>query len=166
MPWLPSYVTVDELPGGRLEIVIRESRLWRFFVCILLLAAFVWIQYLDDRVTPLAAVLVYLGMVWLMGVFTANTRTLHVSRAALRVSHSPFPWIGRHVPARDLEQLWVDEEHHRNDYTYRLRARVRGRNITLVRFIPDASAALHLERRIEQFLGIADRPVEGEIIAR
>ena len=105
MPWLPPYVTVDELPGGSLEIVIRESRMWRFYVGVVLLGLLVWLQYKQDDGSALWAGIVFLGMVWVMGVFTANTRSVRVSRHGLRVSHSPFPWFGRHVPARDLEHV-------------------------------------------------------------
>lgn len=169
LPWLPPYVTVDDLPGGELAIVIRESRLWRFYLAMILFALLAWLQYRMHEPAGgdlLFGVLVLACMVWAVGVIGANTRTVVVERNVLRVSHAPFPWFGRVVPVGDLEQLWVDEQSHRDDITYRLRARVRGKDVTLVRFIPDASAALHLERRIEQRLGIVDRPVAGEISAR
>jgi hypothetical protein len=162
LPWLPPYITVSESPG-RLDVVVRESRLWRFVLAEILMVIMIWLQMELRGMTLWFAVPWFLIVTWIVGIMSANTRTLRIVRGELTVRHAPFPWFGKRVAVDDLEQLWVDEQSHRGDITYRLRARARGRDMTLVAFIPDAPGALHLERRIETMLDIADLPVAGEI---
>jgi hypothetical protein len=87
-----------------------------------------------------------------------------VARGELEVSYWPFPRPAKRIDIVNLDQLWVDEQINRGDNTHRLRARLEGgKDVTLVDQLPEPFGALHLERRIEDLLGIVDRPVYGEI---
>lgn len=169
LPYLPNSITVSEWGSGDealLEVSIEPRHRWALLVVIpvaLLQLALLWHAggSLALMAAPFGLVLIYAASVQL-----GNTRQLFVSRESLTVSSSPVPWPRREVPISDIRQLWV-EEYVNQDHlvNYRLRARLRRKDIVLVDRLETASAALHLERRIEEHMGIVDVPVFGEIDA-
>lgn len=97
-----------------------------------------------------------------------NTTTITALQGLLEVRHSPLPWFGnRRIEARQLAQLYSKRRvhHSRNGTTivYELRAQSRdGKDFRLVE-VDREDQALFIERQLEEFLGIKDQPVPGEV---
>ena len=95
-----------------------------------------------------------------------NSTTVNVTEGTLHVKHGPLPWRGtRAVPVRELEQLFVVEKRgNKGSLSYELCSLSRdGRRQSLVTGLDKESSARFLEVRLEQAMGIVDRPVEGEV---
>jgi len=101
-----------------------------------------------------------------------NTTTVRVSAGRLTVEHGPLPWPGqRDLSTDDIEQLYCQEKTVRTKNgtrtTYQLAAATRhGRDVKLVSGLAELSPARFLEYELEAHLGIADRPVVGEVPKR
>lgn len=169
LPWLPSYITVTEWGSGAermLEINIKPRQRWAVFLLVPLLLFQVAILVVVGKGVPLVVAPFYMVLGYALAAYMGNRRHVYVSKDTLSVTSSPLPWFTTRIPVGDLVQLWVDEMMLRDGGTaYRLRAKLRHRDVILVDMLDDASGALHLERRIEEMLGIADVPVPGEIDA-
>lgn len=170
MPFLPHNIGVTEEGSGRrkaLEIVIVPDERRQFYLVLPVAIGGMLMMLLVLPPLYVGLLLaVWLSLFYVAAVYRFNARHLYVSHDAITVSFSPLPWFTRRVAVEDLEQLWVDE--HRDQHRrlrYRLRARLKRKDIVLVDHLAEPSGALHLERRIEKMLGIADRPVEGETLA-
>ena len=167
LPPLPHNIAIVEASEGaieRLVVEIRPERLWRM-VLIALVLGVQGASYVVLRRAPLAlAVVIFTVVIWISGALMGNRRTLTVERGQLRVSFWPFPRPSKTIEVTDLEQLWVDEYVYRGATTYRLLARTtNGKRVVLVDQLTQPTGALHLERRIEELLGIVDKPVSGEV---
>jgi hypothetical protein len=98
-----------------------------------------------------------------------NTTEIVVANGVLTVRHGPLPWMGnREIPTEALEQLYCEEHVSRTrngtTVTYSVRARGRdGRMVKLVTGLPERDQAMYIEQEIERHLGIADRPVRGQL---
>ncbi len=103
-----------------------------------------------------------------IGGFVNHTE-LRVSRTRVTVRHYPLPWPGnRKVLSHVIAQVFCMAEEHRNikgvSYTYDVFVEEQGgRRFKLVSGLEDEEQALFIEQQIEQYLGIADRAVPGEI---
>jgi len=86
---------------------------------------------------------------------------------ALRVAKSPLSTQTRCLAAGEIDQLYCVMHHGEKKHTYELWCQLRGGGrLRLLRRLDTAGAALYLERVLERRLGIADRPVEGELARR
>lgn len=101
---------------------------------------------------------------------TCRTR-IQVADGLILVAHGPLPWRGNHtILADDIAQLFVARSRRQGKWSenqmrdsFDVRAVLANeRSIDLVRGLDDLEAARAIERRIESFLGIEDRPVVGE----
>lgn len=117
---------------------------------------------------PTAAVLLSVGalLVTLAALARVGPCRVRVADGALRVRVGPLRRAVR-VPVGALEQLFCEEERwaaRPDRQRYRLVARLRsGRRVTLLRGLRSLDVALALEDRLEDFLGIPDEPVPGEV---
>lgn len=167
LPPLPHNVAIVEAPQGaveRLVVEIRPERIWRMVLVVSILVL-QGASYVALRGMPVVLAVV-LGVVvtWISGAFMGNRRILTVERGQLQVSFWPFPRPSKTIDVTELDQLWVDEYSYRGDVTYRLLARTKGgKKVVLVDQLTQPTGALHLERRIEELLGIVDKPVSGEV---
>jgi len=98
-----------------------------------------------------------------------NTTTLRIDPWRLRVSHHPLPW-GRPVELEvgDVQQLFCDEKVSRGrngpSYTYNLNALLRdGTRRKVISGLDAAELPLFLEQHAEEWMGIQDEPVRGEL---
>lgn len=170
MPPLPHFISIDEWGANDerfLEVNIRPEARWRLFLIVPLFSmiyALMWWRI--DGAMAFGLLPLFVAGVYGAAVQFANTTHLYVSHGSLVVSSSPFPWVRREIPAADIQQLWVSEvkDKHGNS-TYRLCARTTNKVVILADTHDDPGGALHLERRIEERLGIVDVPVAGEIDA-
>lgn len=98
-----------------------------------------------------------------------NRTTITAERDVLHVRHSPLPWVGAtDLWVRDLDQLYAKQVISKNSdgtsMSYELHAILKnGRQRKLVSGLSEAEQALYLEQQLERRLGIADRPVFGEL---
>ncbi|MBN2450579.1 MAG: hypothetical protein JXR77_09325 [Lentisphaeria bacterium] len=98
-----------------------------------------------------------------------NTTVITALKGMLEVRHGPIPVPGnRRLPAADIEQLYVKQHvthsKHGTSISYEVRAQQRaGKDIKLVGGLTREDTALFIEQRLEEFLGIADQAVPGEI---
>jgi hypothetical protein len=137
---------------------------------------FFWYTTALTKGAPLMAILFPLGHVG-VGVFLTyttlagflNRTRINVNPAEIRVKHYPLPWPGNRVVQRiEIEQLFCEEKLSRGrngvSYSYNLDAVLTGgRREKLVSGMEKPEDALFLEQKIEGYLGIADRPVAGEM---
>ncbi len=97
-----------------------------------------------------------------------NTTTVSARFGRVTVKVGPLPWRGnRELDAKDLTQLFVVERRgNRGAVSFDVCALTRdGRRQQLVT-VPQPDQATFIERRVEQALGVVDRPVEGEYRSR
>ncbi|MGD8451320.1 MAG: hypothetical protein PVJ57_05825 [Phycisphaerae bacterium] len=120
-------------------------------------------------VFPILHVAVGIGLTYFTLCGFVNRTVITVDAGQLAIRHGPLPWPGnRVVPTGDLEQLYCRERlrhsnRGRTSVQYELHAAtVGGGRIKLLGMLDDPEHALFLEQRIEQYLGITDRPVRGE----
>lgn len=175
---LPERLTVHTAGGA-----LRIERRW-FTWAAIFLAAFctMWFGilgfwYLMAFSTGMIALMLFPLLHVAVGLFLAyftvamfvNTTEVVVANGMLTVRHGPLPWRGnREVPTEALEQLYCEEHisRTRNGTTvsYSVRARGRdGRVVKLVTGLPERDQAMYIEQEIERHLGIADRPVAGQV---
>lgn len=90
-----------------------------------------------------------------------NRTTIRAGRDALAVRHGPLPAFvrDRRIPSSDVAQLFVAPTPYDS---YEVRALRRGGAIeTVVELLPTAEEARDVEARLEEALGLVDRPVEA-----
>lgn len=121
------------------------------------------------KVAPLVHVLVGLVLsYWVVAGFV-NSTVVEVTGGALRVRHGPLPVPGnRCLSASDIKQLHCRRRVRRTRQSvyYRYDVRVTlttGKTLALLKGLDTADVALYYEQQIEQFLGIEDEPVAGEL---
>lgn len=116
--------------------------------------------------------LVGLGLTWFCIASFFNTTTVEADGNRLRVSHGPVPWPGgREFATAGLTQLFTVQHVHRSrngtSISYELAAVLAdGRRETILKGVDSQEQALYLEQTLERFLGIEDRPVDGEVPRR
>ena len=98
-----------------------------------------------------------------------NTTTLRIDPYRLRVTHGPI-WWGRPIQLEvgDVHQLFCDEKVSRGrngpSYTYNLNALLRdGSRRKVVSGLDSAELPVFLEHHAEEWMGIRDEPVAGEL---
>ena len=118
---------------------------------------------------PIAHVAVGVGLSYYTLASLFNRTTVRLDRKRFSVQHDPVPWPGEvKVPVGELEQLYCKEKVNRSSdgdsRSYKLCAVLKnGRQIDLVSNLESPDIAAFLEQKIENWLGIADRPVVGEM---
>ena len=98
-----------------------------------------------------------------------NSTKVTLNTGGLSIKHYPLPWLGDKVlQRRELSQLFCEEKRdynrHGPQYSYTLSAVMPGgKKLKLISGMDEPEDALFVEQKIEGFLGIADRPVAGEM---
>lgn len=162
-------------------VIIRRWFSWKFVALLFFCAA--WDSFLvfwyamafrpDSplimKVFPIGHVAVGVGITYFTLAGFLNRTRIRLNPAELSVRHYPLPWPGNRTLGRqDLDQLFCEEKlnsgRNGSHYTYSLSAVLHGgKRIKLVSGLDNPEDALFLEQKIEGFLGIADRPVAGEM---
>lgn len=118
---------------------------------------------------PLIHVAVGVGLTYATVAGFVNRTHITADPGRLRIRHQPLPWPGnRELPVSELEQLYCEEHVSRTrngtSVSYTLNAVLQGgRKLTLLKRLQDPGQAIYLEHAIEKHLGIANRPVPGEL---
>ncbi|MBN1498566.1 MAG: hypothetical protein JW982_00285 [Spirochaetes bacterium] len=98
-----------------------------------------------------------------------NKTDIKIGRGKIIIRHRPLWWPGsREYSAAMFDQFFSTEKisHSKNGttYTYELKGRTYdGSVIKIVGGLENSNQALFLEQKMENFLGITDSPVSGEI---
>lgn len=120
-------------------------------------------------VFPIAHVAVGIGLTYFVIASLLNTTRITVGPRALEVRHGPLPWRGNAVYERSqVEQLFCKRKERRGKngphVSYELWLALRNtRAVKLVSNGLEEEQVLYLEQRIESALGLADRPMAGEL---
>jgi hypothetical protein len=177
---LPAGISVEDW-GGDLRIVRRWFTPGAF---ILVFFCITWDSFLIFwyttaigvgapwifKVFPVAHVAVGVGLTYLTIACFVNRTIITVQGGQLGIRHGPLPWIGNQtLDTTQISQIYT-RQHVRNSQngtqqsTYRLHAvTTDGRNLKLLSGLMDEEQALYIEQRLEQQLGIDDRPIDGEL---
>ena len=100
---------------------------------------------------------------YLMLAFLVNRTCLTGDENGLTVHHGPLRWFGnQHIPREDLHQLFVQVSNSSRTNQYRLCAHTSSGICLLVGSGPDPDALRQYEQELEDYFGIADRPVRGD----
>ena len=124
-----------------------------------------WIMF----VFPLLHVSVGVGLTYSALAGFYNKTIITVGMGRLSIQHKPLPWPGNRIlHASDLIQLYSEERVTRSNngtrLTYQLSA-ISGENkkIKLLSGLNSPDEVRFFEQKIEEQLGIQNRPVEGEL---
>ncbi len=120
-------------------------------------------------VFPVAHVAVGIGLLYVSLAGLLNRTTVEVAGGTLSVRHGPIPWRGDVTLEADrIAQVCCEARSSRRSddarNTYLVTAVLReGGRVRLLTGLTDVEHALYVEQRIEERLGIRDRPVPGEL---
>ncbi|NLF71841.1 MAG: hypothetical protein GX575_22660 [Candidatus Anammoximicrobium sp.] len=98
-----------------------------------------------------------------------NRTVIRAGQGLIEIRHGPLPWPGnKEFVAHEVAQLYSKEkvQHGKNgtQCAYTIHAIMADdRRETLVGGLTEAEQALYIEQQLEQFLGIRDEPVPGEL---
>jgi hypothetical protein len=118
---------------------------------------------------PIAHVAVGVGLSYFTLALLLNSTEVRLTRYELSIRHGPLPWRGNQtLAADDIRQLYCKRQirHGKNgvSITYDVHALLKdGQGIKLLSGLNDEQQALFIEKRLEQWMGIRDQAVEGEV---
>jgi hypothetical protein len=118
---------------------------------------------------PIVHVLVGVGITYFALAGFLNKTFILVGEGKLTIQHAPLPWPGNRVlQASDLTQLYSEERVIRTrngaQMKYKLNAITReDKKISLMSNLTAPDQVRFLEHKLEEYLGITDVPVEGEM---
>jgi len=124
-----------------------------------------WLMF----VFPLLHLGVGVGLTYTALAGFYNSTSVTAGQGKLTIQHGPLPWPGsRTLPATDILQLYSEQRmvqtRNGSHPRYQLSAITReNRKIRLIANLDEPDKVRFLERRIEEYLGIQNRPVEGEM---
>ena len=126
-------------------------------------------------VFPIAHVAVGVGLTYFVLAGFLNSTVIRVADGMLSVRHGPILWRGNlDLPADGIEQIYCQKKlhtnrdsdgHMTNSTHYEVHAVINGQKNKLLSGLTGADHALFIEQRLEQFLGIENRSVPGEMSA-
>jgi len=175
---MPKGIEVSQF-GGSLEITRRWFG-WGFvflvFFCIfwdgfmvawhaIALSSGAWFMSLFGLLHTAVGV----GLTYYTIAGFVNRSVIRAGQGLIEIRHGPLPWPGnKTLVSHEVEQCYSKEKiHHGKNgthYTYTIHALMtNGRRETVVSGLTDTEQALYIEQQLEQFLGIQDRPVPGEL---
>jgi len=99
-----------------------------------------------------------------------NRTVIELDEHQLRVHHGPLPWPGKvSLRPADIEQLYckassVRTEHGSHPVFHLHAGTVDGKHRKLLPRLANADQAVFVEQQLEKAMGIADRPVAGEVV--
>jgi hypothetical protein len=115
---------------------------------------------------PFVVVGFYLFYYGLANIF--NTTTITIDFDNINIKHAPLFWVGnRDVYKHDLKQIYVKQHTHKNrnhvSYSYSVNAIDReNKEVKLVSGLQTPEQGKWIEQKMENFLKIQNKPVNGE----
>jgi hypothetical protein len=115
---------------------------------------------------PIPHVVVGLVLPYVALAFLVNCTFIEIEDGELRVRHRPLPFPGkRTIKVADVRQLFcVERKTRKGGISYEVAVRLSSdRETKLLTGLPAERDARFVEQRIESRLGLANRPVYGEL---
>jgi hypothetical protein len=118
---------------------------------------------------PILHVAVGIGVTYSALAGFYNSTLVSVGGGKLTIHHTPLPWPGNcELQAADLTQLYSEERIIRSRNGVQLKYQLNAitsenRKLALLNNLTAPDQVRYLERKIEECLGIADAPVQGEL---
>jgi hypothetical protein len=144
------------------------SLIWDAFLVFWYTMAFTsnapWIMF----VFPLIHLAIGVGITYTAVAGFLNRTTVTVGQGKLTIQHAPLYWPGnRTVASNDVTQLFTEERVARSRNGTRVRYQLSmitrdDKKVRLISNLDEPDKARFLERKIEEYLGIENRTVEGE----
>jgi hypothetical protein len=176
---IPEKFTVQQGAGG-LWITYRwfsPSHIFLAFFCLIWFGflAFWYKQAIEQNASwsMLAFPLIHLAAGVVIAYTTLagflNSTTVTVGQGKLAIHHSPLPWPGnKEVQTTEIVQIYCEERLIRSRNGTRVEYRLSAishddRKIKLLGRLNESDQARFLERKIEEYLGIENKHVEGEL---
>jgi hypothetical protein len=176
---IPEHITMEQTAGG----LLFSYRWFTWGFIFLALFAVFWDGFLvfwysiaasQDAplvmlLFPILHVLVGIGITYYALAGFYNKTHVLVGEGKVTIRHLPLPWPGsKTLQASDLTQLYSQERVIRTrngtQLKYQLNAIDRNnKKITLLGNLTAPDQVRFLEHKIEEYLGIRDLPVEGEM---
>jgi hypothetical protein len=176
---IPEHISMEQTPTG-LQFSYRWFSPGFVFIA---LFALVWDGFLIFWYTiatsqdaplamllfPIVHVVVGIGITYFALAGFYNRTLVFVGEGRLTIQHAPLPWPGNKAfQASDLTQLYSEERviRTRNGtrVKYRLNAITReNKNVALLSNLTAPDQVRFLEHKLEEYLGITDIPVQGEM---
>lgn len=178
---------IEVVPGLQLDIKLKWRKISRVNSYFFIGMMFTFIPLISSVLmlsTPEASpffVILMLGFFLLIGIYFLfkaisylfNTTYLSATAFELSSEHRPINFLGwkdQQFPRDQVAQLYVEryEEsrtNNRPNYAYNLLVFLKnGTTVDLIGGLKDPQVAFYLEHQIEKYLGLKDRPMEGEYI--
>lgn len=178
---IPEHITMQQGPGGLTFTFDWFSPVfiglaifcffWDGFLVFWYGIAFTqgapWIMF----VFPILHIAAGAGLTYYALAGFYNKTVITVGMGKLSIEHKPLPWPGNRIlQASEMIQLYSEKRVTTSDNgtrtSYRLNAISRGnKKIKLLSGLNSPDVVRFFEHKIEEQLGIKDRPVEGEMAA-
>lgn len=110
-----------------------------------------------------------LGMLYVVLLTLFEVTKVEIQEGRLRITHGPLPYFGNQsLDVREIDQIYSKRQLGRRDDSFNVAFEVHAvladrRHVKLVGGLEDSAQALYLEQELEDFLGLEDRPVHGEL---
>jgi len=174
---IPKYIHLRE-EGGNLEFEYSWFK-YKYLIAGILAPVLSWFlinsKYVEGSLSePSAGVAVIVAFCLFVMYYAvariANITKIIVTADRIEVHHGPVPLLKNLlIKKEDVAQLYVTRQHVFDYYyrifpTYQVNVILKNKQvITLVSKLDSAAQGRFIEQKIEQFFGIVDVPVEGEI---
>lgn len=178
---------IEVVPGLQLDIKLKWRKISRVISYFFIGMMFTFIPLISSLlvfsspesipffVPLIMALFLLIGVYFLFKAisFLLNTTYLSVTAFELRSEHRPINFLGwknLQFPREQVAQLYVEryEESRTNDrpdYAFNIMVFLKNRQIVkLIGGLKSPQVAFYLEHQIEKYLGLEDRPMEGEYI--
>jgi hypothetical protein len=176
---IPEHISMEQTAGGLL-FSYRWFSLGYIFIALFAIAwdgfLVFWYSVATSQNAPLMMllfpiihVLVGIGITYYALAGFYNKTLVLVGQGKLTIQHVPLPWPGNRVlQAADISQLYSQERIIRTrngtQIKYQLNAITReNKKISLMSNLTAPDQVRFLEHKLEEYLGITDVPVEGEM---
>ncbi len=121
------------------------------------------------QLVPILHLAVGVFLVYVTLCSFVNTTTIRIMKGLLTIRTGPLPWKGnKDLPADEIDQLYVKarlsySRKRGSSVSHSLCALMKsGEEVPVIASVGSPEDAVYLEQRIEDFLGIIDRPIHGE----
>lgn len=176
---IPEHIAMEYTPAG-LTFTYRWfsipyiflaafALLWDAFLVVWYSIAFSQDAPLIMLIFPLVHVIVGVGVTYAALAGFYNRTVITVGQGKLSIQHGPIPWPGnKTLQASELTQLYSEERVIRVNNGTQMRYQLNAishenRKLKLLGGLNSPSEVRFLEDKLEEQLGIQDRPVAGEM---
>ena len=158
-------------PKKRIVGLLGSAFFWNVF----LIPAVLFLVFSGDfffMLLFIGHILTGFSLIWYLLAFLVNKTHIEVTQKGIRIKHKPLPTPTNKsifIPTEEIKQLYVTrytEKIGRKSkpvQAYALSAVLKNNRVLPILKGMDKSTQLYLEQEIETYLGIKDKPIEGEL---